>query len=50
MALYGETKIKIEALQRWVDTLSADGIEDIEVGGENFELFVQSLFLVRAFA
>lgn len=39
MALYGETKIKIEALQRWVDTLSADGIEDIEVGGENFELF-----------
>ena len=37
MALYGETNIKIDALQRWVSTLSVDNITQLEVGGDTFE-------------
>ena len=38
MALYGETRINIEALQKWVTTLSMDGIDTIEVADKSFDL------------
>lgn len=38
MALYGEERIEIEALKRWIETLSLDNIEEIQVADRTFEL------------
>ena len=38
MSLYGHTHINIDSLKRWVDALSMDGIQNIDIGGYNFEI------------
>ena len=40
MSLYGHTHINIDSLKRWVDALSMDGIQNIDIGGYNFEINV----------
>ena len=38
MSLYGHTYINIDSLKRWVNTLSLDGIQSVDVGGYNLEI------------
>ena len=38
MALYGEKDISIDALKRWVDTISIDDIDEVEIGGNDFKI------------
>ena len=38
MSLYGHTYINIDSLKRWVNSLSLDGIQSVDVGGYNFEI------------
>ncbi len=38
MALYGEQRVDIEALQRWVNTLSIDNIDIINVADKSFKV------------
>lgn len=38
MALYGEQRVDIEALQRWVNTLSIDNIDIINVADKTFKV------------
>lgn len=38
MSLYGHTQISIDSLKRWVNSLSIDGIQSVDVGGYNLEI------------
>ena len=38
MSLYGHTYININSLKRWVNSLSVDEIQSVDVGGYNFEI------------
>mgnify|MGYP006903255517 FL=1 len=38
MSLYGHTYININSLKRWVNSLSVDEIQSVDVGGYNLEI------------
>ena len=38
MSLYGHTHININSLKRWVNSLSVDEIQSVDVGGYNLEI------------
>lgn len=38
MSLYDHTYINIDSLKRWVNTISLDGIQSVDVGGYNLEI------------
>lgn len=47
MALYGDTHINIEALKRWANSLSADKIFQVEIGGEEVVINDQGRDLLK---
>ena len=38
MSLYGHTYISIDSLKRWVNSLSIDRIQSVDIGGDNLEI------------
>ena len=38
MSLYGHTYISIDSLKRWVNSLSIDRIQSVDIGGNNLEI------------